>query len=257
MATKIRAGTSGYSYKGWRGAFYPEDLPEAEWLSFYASQLPTVEINNTFYRMPKGHVVEKWRDSVGDEFRFVIKASRRISHQHRLKDADEATGWLVKRAETFGSKLGAVLVQLPPNMKANIERLQVFQDLIPPELPLAFEFRHESWLEEGVVDVLAARGHGLVTSDDDGKQVPELPAGALLYLRLRAEKYTPAVLQRWHGAIQATKAKDALVFFKHEDAGAGPALARKFLDLAGTKPAKPPARAARRKKAAASRTKRS
>ena len=138
MVTKILAGTSGYSYKGWRGHFYPEDLPQDQWLNYYSRQLPTVEINNTFYRMPQSHVMETWRDAVPDDFQFVIKANRRITHQGRLKNVEQTMGYLLERTGILGEKLGAVLFQLPPYMKMDLERLQSFQSLLPDQFPAAF-----------------------------------------------------------------------------------------------------------------------
>lgn len=231
MTVNLRAGTSGYSYKEWRGAFYPEDLPQEEWLSYYATQLPSVEINNTFYRMPKEHVVATWRDAVPDDFRFVLKASRRITHQHRLHDVEEATGYLVKRARVLGDKLGAVLFQLPPYLRCDLPRLQRFFDLLPQDLPVAFEFRHESWSEPEVGSSLAARGYGLVVTHDEASGAHEVPAAPLVYLRLRAFNYTTAALRKWHARVTASGAGQAFVFFKHEDAGAGPAMAKRFLAL--------------------------
>ncbi len=236
MAERIRifGGTSGYSYKAWRGTFYPPELHADEWLSYYASRLPAVEINNTFYRMPRSYVVETWRDSVPEAFRFVIKASRRITHQKRLKDTDEAMGFLVSRAEILGPKLGALLFQLPPNMTVNVERLRAFQALIPEGLPVAFEFRHPSWDSEDVHAALLDRGHARVATHDDAMapapgSVDLLP-GPLVYLRLRAANYTPVQLRRWREKIEASGAERAFVFFKHEDAGAGARLAESFLE---------------------------
>ncbi|MEM7099914.1 MAG: DUF72 domain-containing protein [Pseudomonadota bacterium] len=234
MRKEIRAGTSGYSYKEWQGTFYPETLPKEDWLTYYATQLPAVEINNTFYRMPKEHVVAAWRDAVPDEFKFVLKASRRITHQSRLKNADEATGYLIKRARVLDSKLGALLFQLPPYMRADTERLQRFQDLLPQDLPCVFEFRHESWHEADVRHYLDQRGHGwVVTHDEDTPKLAFHSTGTINYLRLRANNYTLPQLQKWHRMVSQTN-KESFVFFKHEEAGAGPALAEKFLHL--TKP---------------------
>ena len=240
MAPRIRAGTSGYSYKSWRGPFYPADLAQDEWLSFYAGQLPTVEINNTFYRMPREHVVAAWRDAVPDDFRFVIKASRRITHQHRLKNAAEATDYLVRRTAVLGERLGAVLFQLPPNLRMDHERLKAFQQHLPADYPAAFEFRHPSWQDPVVDELLQAAGHVRVVShDNDGGSDPadlpptanDAPTGKLVYLRLRASEYSSAALKKWHASILLSGARDAYVFFKHEDDGTGPALARSFLDL--------------------------
>ena len=250
MDKKIRAGTSGYSYKEWRGSFYPEALGQDDWLSFYASKLPAVEINNTFYRMPKEHVVAAWRDAVPDGFKFVIKASRRITHQSRLKNTEEATGYLIKRAHVLGDKLGAVLFQLPPYLRADLDRLQGFQDLLPEDLPCVFEFRHQSWHEADVLHCLGQRGHGwVVTHNEDTPKAEFRATGNLTYLRLRSSKYTPGELRKWyrkadHEAQQHNR--QGFVFFKHEEAGAGPAMAAKFMALA----AKPkPKRAAAKSRA--------
>jgi len=239
MTAEIRAGTSGYSYKEWRGNFYPVDVHQDDWLSYYASQLPAVEINNTFYRMPRQHVVENWRDSVPDSFRFVIKASRRITHQHRLKDAEEPMGYLLHRAEILGSKLGSLLFQLPPYMRLDLDRLRSFQAVIPERLPVAFEFRHESWLEDEVEEALKERGHARVVTHDVGGKVEALMPNALVYLRLRAPAYTPAALRKWRERIAASGARQAFVFFKHEDAGGGPKMAAKFMALSTPQKAEP------------------
>ncbi len=250
MTVHIRAGTSGYSYKEWRGSFYPEDLGPDEWLSYYASQLPAVEINNTFYRMPKTHVVEGWRDAVPDDFRFVLKASRRITHMKRLKDAEEPLGYLVDKARILGDKLGAVLFQLPPNFPVNVERLAAFVNLLPADLPAVFEFRHASWFDPAAAgetaDLLGERG--LVVNDDGAAAPDAIPTFGPAYLRLRAERYTKPQLKRWFKALEARGDGNAYVFFKHEDAGAGPRLARQFLALAATTLSrKPAARAGRAK----------
>jgi uncharacterized protein YecE (DUF72 family) len=244
---EIFTGTSGYSYKEWRGAFYPPELHSDEWLSYYASRLPAVEINNTFYRMPRSHVVETWRDSVPDAFRFVIKASRRITHQKRLKDAEEPMGFLLSRAEILGDRLGALLFQLPPNMAVNVERLQAFQALLPEGLPVAFEFRHPSWADEAVHAALVDRGHALVVTHDDREeavkpQAMDVLSGPLLYLRLRASRYSPAALRSWRALVESSGSKRAFVFFKHEDAGGGARMAETFLETSAA-----PVRAPRRK----------
>ncbi|MGE0622276.1 MAG: DUF72 domain-containing protein [Pseudomonadales bacterium] len=244
MSTQVLAGTSGYSYKEWRGRFYPPDVHQDQWLTYYASRLPTVEINNTFYRMPRSHVVETWRDSVPASFRFVIKASRRITHQKQLKDAKEPLGYLLASAAILGERLGALLFQLPPYMRANLERLQSFQDLLPEAVPVAFEFRHESWKDPAVGEALGARGHARVVSHEGGEP-DAIEPGPLVYLRLRAASYTDAELGDWHERIAAGGAREAFVFFKHEDDAGGPELAERFLSMPGTARAAPK-RAARR-----------
>ena len=247
---RIYAGTSGYSFKEWRGSFYPEDLAQDQWLTYYADQLPVVEINNTFYRMPKAHVVEAWRDAVHDEFKFIIKASRRITHIGRLKNIDEPLGYLLQRVELLGDKLGAVLFQLPPNAALNLERLTTFQSKLPDDLPVAFEFRHPSWYTPEVYEALQQHKHALVVShDEDQPPAAQIPENSLVYLRLRAESYNSRDLQGWLKKLRASNCENAFVFFKHEDAGAGPALAAKFLALSNKPAAKrAPKRVAKKSK---------
>ena len=159
----LRIGTSGYSYKEWQGDFYPEKIASGDMLAFYGERLSSVEINNTFYRLPRASVLETWAEAVPDDFRFVIKSSRRITHMKRLKDAGDETGYLMETLGALGPKLGAVLFQLPPNMKKDVDRLATFLDLIPG-VPAAFEFRHETWIDDEVHTLLGERGCTLCLS---------------------------------------------------------------------------------------------
>jgi uncharacterized protein YecE (DUF72 family) len=218
-------------------------------LPYYAVQLPAVEINNTFYRMPRTHALEGWHDAVGPDFRFVIKASRRITHQLRLKDAAEPVEYLARKLDVLGDKLGAVLFQLPPYLHHDLDRLQDFLAILPKDLPAAIEFRHASWFDDAVFEALERHGCGLCVSDDGKLAIPDrLATTNWAYLRLRQPGYSDAALNHWIERVAETGAKHAYAFFKHEDAAAGPALARRFLDLAETKPmaARPPKRATRR-----------
>ena len=151
---RIRVGTSGYSYKPWKGPFYPEDLPDAQMLAFYGEHLPTVEINNTFYRMPKREVLERWAGAVPESFRFVLKASQRITHQKRLKNVAEEIRYFFETAAVLGERLGPVLFQLPPFSKKDAPRLRDFLAGLPEGARAALEFRHESWFDEEVYGVL-------------------------------------------------------------------------------------------------------
>ena len=237
---ELRVGTSGFSYKPWKGVFYPEDLPNDRMLSYYAERLPAVEIDNTFYRMPKREVLETWRSNTPDDFRFTIKASRRITHFKRLKETEDVMGFLLGNLETLGGKLGAVLFQLPPNFAKKLERLETFLELIPEGFPAAFEFRHESWFDEDVYAVLRSRNLALCHADMDEEADPETEPDRVVstadwgYLRLRREDYDAGLLQRWRDRVYELQWKRAFIFFKHEDAGAGPRLAAQFLDLPGT-----------------------
>jgi uncharacterized protein YecE (DUF72 family) len=227
-------GTSGYSYKEWKGPFYPEKLPAKDMLSYYAQHLNAVEINNTFYRLPKASVLEAWAEQVPADFRFVLKASRRITHFARLKEeASEATEYLLKTAASLGARLGPILFQLPPNLKADHERLAAFVGRLPDGVRAAFEFRHESWLDAATHDALRARNAALCLADSDDGEEPELVSTADWgYLRLRRSEYDEAALARWAGHARSAGWSDAYVFFKHEDAGAGPKLAARFRELA-------------------------
>ena len=227
------AGTSGYSYKEWKGSFYPADMKAAAMLPYYAAQLPAVEINNTFYRLPRANVLDDWRDAVPARFRFAIKASRRITHQAKLADCEETATFLAQSLERLGDKLGCVLFQLPPYLRKDAERLGAFLGLWPQALPAAFEFRHVSWFDNEIADLLAQHAAAICVSEDGKLDLPDFHGTTdWLYFRLRKPGYEDAELERWQQRAQATSARRGFAFFKHEDAGAGPVLARRFLDLA-------------------------
>jgi len=229
---KLHVGTSGYSYKEWKGIFYPDDLPAKEMLAYYATKLPAVEINNTFYRLPQASMIENWKSQVPPEFRFSIKATQRITHIKRLKNAVEETKYLLETAGLLQEKLGVVLFQLPPNSKKDAERLRDFLALLPPNTPAAFEFRHESWFDSEVFNLLREKNCALVASDTDEKPVTEIISTATWgYLRLRRVNYEQDDLIEWMRRVQDQKWKDAFVFFKHEDEGTGPKLAARFIEL--------------------------
>ena len=228
------AGTSGYSYKEWKGAFYPEDIGAGDMLAYYASKLPAVEINNTFYRMPKRSVLATWRDAVPADFRFSIKASRRITHQSRLKDCEEAVDFLATGLKTLGHKLGCVLFQLPPYLQKDDERLTAFLSIWPKAFPAAMEFRHDSWFDDETVETLKRHDAAICVSEDGELPMPEFVATTdWVYLRLRKQGYDDAELGGWVDRAAAAGVSRGFAFFKHEDEGAGPRLASRFLDLTG------------------------
>lgn len=228
---RIYAGTSGFSYKEWKGSFYPEDLPAAGMLRFYSARFPAVEINNTFYRLPNEATLVQWADQVPEGFRFVLKASQSITHRRRLKDVEEPLEYLLATSAALGNRRGPLLVQLPPNMKKDGERLDRFLDLVPRTTKVALEFRHPSWFEEDVYDVLRAHGAALCVADTDEDVGPLVPTTDWGYLRLRREGYDAAALQDWKTRIEQPSWTEAWTFFKHEDEGTGPALASRFLAL--------------------------
>jgi len=229
---KLHVGTSGYSYKEWKGNFYPEDLPAKEMLSYYSGRLPAVEINNTFYRLPQPSMIENWKAQVPESFRFSIKASQRITHIKRINNAVDETKYLFETAALLEERLGVVLFQLPPNMKKDGSRLKAFLELLPSDRRTAFEFRHESWFDEETFSLLRDRNCALVTSDTDEKPLTEIISTAAWgYLRLRRVLYDENDLVEWMKRVTNQKWKDAFVFFKHEDEGTGPKLAAQFLGL--------------------------
>ncbi len=225
---RVLPGTSGFSYKEWKGSFYPEDLPASEMLRHYASRLPAVEINNTFYRMPRAALLASWAEQVPDGFSFALKASQQITHRKRLKEAGEAVAYFFEVATTLGDRLGPVLFQLPPNMKKDLPRLIDFLTLLPPAARSAFEFRHESWFDEEVFGVLRSAGAALCWAEDEELSTPRVPTAGWGYLRLRRADYTDADVAAWADRIREETWTDAYVFFKHEDEGTGPRLAERM-----------------------------
>jgi len=198
-------------------------------LSFYASRLGSVEINNTFYRMPKTELLERWRDAVPDTFRFALKASRRITHQQRLRDAGDSVDYLFRTAAVLGERLGPFLFQLPPYLRRDVDRLAGFLDLLPDGMRGAFEFRHASWFDDEVFTLLAGAGASLCIADAGGDHDAPLVATADFgYLRLRREDYDEAALGAWADRIRRQPWGETYVFFKHEDEGAGPRMAAQF-----------------------------
>jgi uncharacterized protein YecE (DUF72 family) len=228
---RLRVGTSGYQYKEWKGSFYPEDMKEAGMLAYYAERLDACEINNTFYRMPTPAVVRKWAEQTPSTFRFSLKAPQRITHKKRLADVGEDTAFFVAAARELGKKLGPVLVQLPPYLRKAADRLREFLALLPEGFPAAFEFRHDSWFDDEVYGILRERGAALVIAEDEEKAAPLVATAPFGYLRLRRQDYGDAELAAWAEKVRALPWQEADVFFKHEDAGAGPRLAARFREL--------------------------
>jgi uncharacterized protein YecE (DUF72 family) len=231
---RLIVGTSGYSYKEWKGTFYPSDLPAAKMLSFYAGHFGSVEINNTFYRMPDPKTMEKWASEVPEGFTFVLKAPQRITHQKKLTGVEGDVRQFCEVAELLGEKLGAMLFQLPPYSRKDVATLRAFLALIPKERRIAMEFRHESWFTDEVYDALREHDAALCASDTDEVTDPDgllVSTATWGYQRLRRTEYSDAQLAAWRKRIDAQAWSDAYVFFKHEDEGKGPAFAKRFLAL--------------------------
>jgi len=229
----VYAGSSGYSYKEWKGPFYPKDLPEAQMLQFYAERFRTVEINNTFYRMPNASVLEEWAATVPADFKFVIKASRQITHNKRLKDVSDSVSYLLKVAGALKEKLGPLLFQLPPYLKKDAPRLREFLGLLPKGTRAAFEFRHQSWFDDETFATLREHGAVLCIAEaENDLEIPFVSTADWGYLRLRRPDYGDPELKEWVQKLRQQNWRDVFVFFKHEDEGKAPLMAKQFLELA-------------------------
>jgi uncharacterized protein YecE (DUF72 family) len=230
---RLLVGSSGYSFKEWKGPFYPEDLKDDGFLGHYAARLPTVEINNTFYRLPKESVLREWASQVPDGFLFTLKASQRITHFARLKaEATDPLSFLLKNVEVMGEKLGVILFQLPPNLQKDLARLQAFLALLPHGRRYAFEFRHPSWFGDDVVAELRAHDAAMVVIEQEGFSSPMIPTARWGYLRLHRFDYDERALETWMRRIQDEPWEEAFVFFKHDvHPGSGPAAIAAFRQL--------------------------
>ena len=234
---QIRVGTSGWSYKEWKGVFYPADLSPDHMLRYYAGRLATVEINNSFYRIPKEKVLLDWAAEVPPDFRFVLKASRRITHISRLADEDDSLGYFLRTVNVLGERLGPTLFQCPPSLRMDLPRLTAFLARVPRTWRAAMEFRHASWFTDAVYDALRAHDVALVAVDEDeseGQGAPLVPTASWGYLRLRRTEYDDTALAGWLEQIRAQPWTDAYAFLKHdEDKPTGPDAAVRLRALVG------------------------
>jgi uncharacterized protein YecE (DUF72 family) len=225
-------GTSGYNYPEWKGSFYPQKMPAAKMLPFYAQAFNTVEINYTFYRTPNTKILAGWDRQTPERFRLTLKAPKRITHIAKLKDCAELLQYFLRTASTLGPKLGAILFQLPPYLRKDLAVLDGFLALLPTPCCAAFEFRHASWMDGEVFARLRARNLALCVADSERFSTPVEITASYAYFRLRDEGYTSDDLMRWAGVIYsgAAACTDVYVYFKHEEAGKGPQFARLLLD---------------------------
>ncbi|MEP6655708.1 MAG: DUF72 domain-containing protein [Betaproteobacteria bacterium] len=228
---QLLAGTSGFSYKEWLGHFYPEKLPASEMLHYYAQRYTTVEINNTFYRMPAESMLAQWAQLVPDHFAFTLKAPRRITHDKRLRDAEPDVAEFVRRAGALGNKLGVLLFQLPPYLKKDVPRLRDFLGLLPPGTPVAFEFRNASWQDEEVYETLRSRAAILCVTDNDEGETPFVVTSDCGYVRLRRTHYDDDDLRAWSARIAATAVARTYVYFMHEGEALGTRFAYRLNEL--------------------------
>ncbi len=227
MAQTYWIGTSGYNYPEWKGSFYPERLPAARMLPYYAERFPTVEINYTFYRMPNAKILAGWAQATPGAFRFALKAPRRITHDSRLRHCEDELMFFCETAETLGPKLGVLLFQLPPSFKKDLNAFDTFLEAMPLDVRAAFEFRHESWHDADVFARLRARNLALCIADSERMSTPVEVTADYGYFRLRDEGYRDADIARWADTIRGHSQAwhDIFVYFKHEERGKGPELA--------------------------------
>jgi uncharacterized protein YecE (DUF72 family) len=232
----ILVGTSGYNYPEWKGSFYPEKLPSAKMLPYYAERFPTVEINYTFYRMPTARLLAGWAAQTPPGFRFSLKAPRRMTHDAKLRDCAGLLRDFCEIAAGLGDRLGALLFQLPPSLRLDLAVFDRFLDAMPPGARAAFEFRHASWLTEEAYQRLRARNLALCVADSGRMSTPIVATASYGYFRLRDEGYGPADIDRWAGAIREQLAgwTETFVYFKHEEQGKGPELARALIARFGS-----------------------
>ncbi|HEY1332217.1 MAG TPA: DUF72 domain-containing protein [Actinomycetota bacterium] len=243
----IWIGTSGWQYRDWRGTFYPEGLPTAAWLRYYAHAFPTVEVNNSFYRLPSDAAFRAWRDATRPGFVMAVKASRYITHVRRMRDPREPVALLWSRARHLGDRLGPVLFQMPPTLRRDRALLADLLAVLPSGMRAAFEFRHDSWRDEDVLDALDRAGAAWVLAHRPGLRVPPIVTGGWSYVRFHqgtrtGPGYRSRTLSDWAGRIAASDARDTFVYFNNDTGGAAVADARrlaKALRRRGVTPAEP------------------
>jgi uncharacterized protein YecE (DUF72 family) len=230
--SRVLVGTSGYNYPEWRGSFYPEKFSTDKMLAYYAEQFPTVEINYTFYRVPTEKLLAGWAAGTPEHFTFTLKAPRRITHDARLQRCEDLTHTFCRTAASLGPKLGVLLFQLPPNFKKNADVLREFTETLPDDTRAAFEFRHTSWFDQEIFDLLRARNLALCIADSEALSAPVEITANYAYFRLRDEGYQQPDIERWAGIIGGlTLLEHAYVYFKHEEQGLGPAFAKRLMAL--------------------------
>ena len=231
----VRIGTSGWSYKEWKGSFYPAKFSPHEMLPYYASRFSTVEVNNSFYRIPTERVLAAWAEQVPTDFRFAMKASRRITHNQRLRDEDGSLSYFLQAVNPLGPRLGPTLFQLPPTFQKDTGRLKDFLERLPHHWPAAMEFRHATWFDDEVYHLLRQRDIPLVAVDQDpaeGGGAPLVATASWGYLRLRRTDYDERALSAWAERIIQQPWQDAYVFLKHEEGSpTGPAAASELRRL--------------------------
>jgi len=230
---KILAGTSGYAFKEWKGNFYPQDLKDDRMLGYYASKFPAVEINNTFYRLPRENVLREWAAQVPETFTFALKASQRITHYARLKEESASlVDFLLKNTALLGDRLGPILFQLPPNLQKDVSRFRGFLGLLPADRRYVFEFRHESWFDNEVYAAMRERDIAMCIAEQEDFRCPVVSTSTWGYLRLHKLDYNSGELVDWAKCVTGQQWQQAYVFFKHDETenhGSGPPAVATFV----------------------------
>jgi uncharacterized protein YecE (DUF72 family) len=228
----LYVGTSGYSYPKWKGRFYPRNLTQKQMLHYYSEHFQTVELNDTFRKLPTPSVLQERAQDVPDHFRFAIKAPQRITHFRRLRDVNDLMAQLFEVAAVLKKRLGPILFQLPPNFKKDVPRLAAFLDLLPSRRRVAFEFRHQSWFDDEVFGLLRKYRAVLCIADAEGDlDIPFVATADWGYVRLRRSNYSAAAMKKWLKRIREPRWREVFVYFKHEDEAKGPRFAQRLLDL--------------------------
>lgn len=238
-AQRIHIGTSGWHYQHWKGPFYPENIHNDSLLKYYAGFFNTVEINNSFYRLPQEETLHDWSNTVPEGFIFAVKGSRYITHMKKLKDAGEPVKSFMKKIDVVGDRLGPVLFQLPPRWKVNVERLGSFLNVLPKKYRYAFEFRDASWFIQGVYDLLTRHRAAFCIYDLDGRESPKIVTTDLVYIRLHGPdgpyrgQYSDRQLAGWADVVSswAAQGKSVYCYFDNDEAGYAAIDARKLRDM--------------------------
>jgi uncharacterized protein YecE (DUF72 family) len=229
---KFWIGTSGFQYAEWKGNFYPEDFPASKMLPFYAERFPTTEINYSFHRIPAPKTIDNWKALTPENFRFALKAPQKITHWSKLRDCKDTLEYFCRVVSALGERLGPVLFQLPPNFKKDADALSSFLRELP-SMRAAFEFRHESWFDDEIFEILKARNIALCIADTDTIATPRKITADYGYLRLRREDYKKIDIEHWSKFVREQEANwpDVFIYFKHEESGIGPKLAKQMMEL--------------------------
>ena len=225
---QIRVGCSGWNYRHWRGDFYPEGLPVKRWFANYAERFDTVEINNSFYRLPKRETFEAWRTQAPPGFRYAVKANRFLTQAKKLKDCAEPVARMFAAIAGLGAATGPILYQLPPRFRINLDRLAEFLGLLPRDYVHVFEFRDASWYEDATYELLEARGASLCAHDLPGLASPRITVGPIAYARFHGGqgkywgRYSEPALAEWSEwlAEQARGGRDIWAYFNNDIGGA-------------------------------------